>query len=136
MSAQFPLRMTRIAQPVDVSTIAALPSLGAACAKCAEWSGLSDKAVCLETDIDPGQWSRIKTGQAHPSGEFLLKLMDCCGNEAPLIWLVHHRGYDPASLRRRETDLERENRELRETLSKERGEHEIIKKFLKETART
>ena|SRR5690349_16426876 len=135
MTAQFPLRMTRVAQPVDVSVIAALPSLNAACAKCAEWSGLSDKAVCLETELDPGQWSRIKAGQAHPSSEFLLKLMDTCGNEAPLIWLVHHRGYEPSSLRRRESDLERENRELRETLDRERAEHQVIKKFLKETGR-
>lgn len=135
MDLQIPLVMKRRSTPVDMETITALPSLGAACAKCAEWSGLSDKAVCIETGMDPGQWSRIKAGQAHPSGEFLCALMDACGNEAPLIWLVAHRGYDPASLRRRETDLERENRVLREQLLEAEKRHEVIKEFLKETGR-
>jgi hypothetical protein len=134
-AVQFPLRMTRVAQPVDVQTIATLDTLGAACSKCAEWSGLSDKAVCIETGMDPGQWSRIKTDQAHPSGEFLLKLMDACGNESPLIWLVCRRGYDPATMRRLESDLERQLREQREKNEGLTRELETIKKFLKETGR-
>lgn len=44
-------------------------------------------------------------------------LMDKCGNDAPLMWMLHQRGYDLHSLRRRESELERENRELRERLA-------------------
>lgn len=33
--------------------------------------------------------------------------MDACGNDAPLLWMLHARGYDLSSLRRRETETER-----------------------------
>jgi hypothetical protein len=40
--------------------------------------------------------------------------MDACGNDAPLLWMAHQRGYDLGTMRKRETELQRENRELRE----------------------
>lgn len=135
MAVQLSLHMRRQSDVVDMKVIADLPSINAACAKCAEWSGLSDKVICIETDMDPGQWSRIKSGQAHPSSDFLLKLMDVCGNEVPLVWLIHQRGYDPHSLRRRENELERDLRMEREKTAKLEDELTTIKKFMKEIGR-
>src|SRR3546814_15174037 len=37
-------------------------------------------------------------------------LMDTCGNDAPLMWMLHRRGYDVSSLRRLETETEKEHR--------------------------
>lgn len=33
--------------------------------------------------------------------------MDACGNDTPVLWMLHQRGYDLHSVRRRETELER-----------------------------
>jgi|GEM_PF-2749195 len=44
----------------------------------------------------------------------LSALMDVCGNDAPLHWMLHQRGYDLHSIRKLETETERENRRLRE----------------------
>lgn len=41
-------------------------------------------------------------------------LMDGCGNDAPLWWMAHDRGYDLRSLHKRESELERELRLARE----------------------
>lgn len=40
--------------------------------------------------------------------------MDACGNDAPVLWMLHQRAYDLSSLRRTETETERQNRMLRE----------------------
>lgn len=40
--------------------------------------------------------------------------MDLCGNDAPLMWMLHDRGYEIGSMRKRETETERQNRLLRE----------------------
>ena len=40
--------------------------------------------------------------------------MDVCGNDAPLLWMLHQRGYDLGSVRKRESEIEKQNRQLRE----------------------
>lgn len=74
----------------------------------------ADKEVYGKLGVDAGHWSRIHRGEAHFPVDKLNALMDLCGNEAPLLWLVQSRGYDLASLRHRETELERKLRELTE----------------------
>jgi hypothetical protein len=48
-----------------------------------------------------------------------------------LYWLLR-AGYDPRSLRRIETDIERENRELREKLAAVEHEREIERRAVRE----
>lgn len=127
-----PLRSRRALRPIQISDVVALRNLGQACAKCAEWGGLSDKAVALETGIDPGVWSRIKSGTAHPADDFLDVLMDAAGNEAPLLYLVHRRGYDPSSLRKLESEIERELRQAREELARVQAEREVERRFVRD----
>ena len=43
-----------------------------------------------------------------------MKLMDVCGNDAPLLWMLHQRGYDLYSLRKLESETQKQNRLLRE----------------------
>mgnify|MGYP000120737825 CR=1 FL=1 len=65
-----------------------------AIALCVQMSGLEDKEVYMALGIDAGHWNRImKKGEAHFPVSKLSDLMDLCGNEAPLMWLAHHRGY-------------------------------------------
>lgn len=40
--------------------------------------------------------------------------MDVCGNDVPVLWQLHQRGYDLDSVRRRESELERRLRLLEE----------------------
>lgn len=126
------LRVKRPPIKIDPAVIPTIKSLNQAVAKCAELVVSIDKTVAIDTGIDASTWARIKQGDAGIKGDFLDRLMDACGNELPLFWLLHSRGYDPSCLRRYETDVEKENRELREQLERERAELAVIKNFIKE----
>ncbi len=80
-------------------------------------SGLQDKTVAIEIGIDPALLSKAQSGQARLSEPHMDALMDACGSEAWLHYWIVKRGYDPRVLRRMESDLEKENRVLRERLA-------------------
>lgn len=100
-------------------------NLAGAIALCIQLSGLDDKEIYLTLEIDAGHWTRIKKGEAHFPVNKLDELMELCGNEVPLYWQLMHRGYDPHSLRKQETETERENRLLRERVAQLEHEREI-----------
>jgi hypothetical protein len=64
--------------------------------------------------MDKARWSRIKSGQEGIKPEQLERFMAACGNDAPLLWLLHRRGWDLNSLRKQESETERELRRERE----------------------
>lgn len=106
-------------QAISPALIARQPSMTSALQLCKTLSGLDDKAFIGHGGIvkDSAQWSRIMSAGQHnfPQDE-LNKFMDKAGNEAPLLWLVHSRGYDIASMRKLESETEhalRVERELR-----------------------
>ena len=131
------LRVKRAPAAVDVSrdALEKIPGLNKAVAMCADAAGVQDKTVIADLSYDPkssvdaATWSRIKSGQASPAWETLDALMTAMGNELPIFWMLHRRGYDPRSLRRYESDIERENRELRELLVKEQQKNDHIAEF-------
>jgi len=84
-------RASDVAVPLDL--VLKQPTLSGAIALCVQVSGLDDKEVYLTLEIDAGHWTRIMKGDAHFPVNKLNTLMDLCGNEAPLMWLVHSRGY-------------------------------------------
>lgn len=130
---QIPLRLARTAHAVDPSIVLAQASLLGAIKLCISLAGFeADKQVYSALEIDAGHWTRIVRGEAHFPIDKLSALMDLCGNESPLIWLVNARGYDPASLRRLESETERELRETREELEKLRGERAVEMKLIRE----
>lgn len=102
---------------VDLDEISRQQSGHAAIALCATKSGKLDKVLAHDIGIQEAVWSRVKSGQNNLSLEHLSDLMTACGNEAPLLWLLLRRNYDPRSIRVFETVTEKENRELREEVA-------------------
>lgn len=93
-------------------------SLGAAMELCAELGGYKlDKTLQQDLGVDKAQFSRWLSGTEGVQWPKFSALMDRCGNDAPVLWMVHQRGYDLHSLRRRESALETENRRLRDDLA-------------------
>lgn len=107
---------------VPLSEIVRKPSLGKAIEYCAELAGYSyDKeleAALLKSGVkvDATQLTRWKQGAEGIRWEKFVGLMDACGNDAPLLWMLHARGYDLSSLRRQESGTERELRIARDEI--------------------
>lgn len=99
---------------VTVQEIAREKTLGAAIDLCRKAAGLEPKQVQDALKSDKAQFSRWTDEKEGILWSKLAALMDHCGNDAPLLWMLHARGYDLSSLRRVETELERQNRLLRE----------------------
>lgn len=66
--------------------------------------------------VSKAQFSRWLSGTEGILWPKLENLMDKCGNDAPVLWMLHQRGYDLTSLRRRESETERLLREKTEAL--------------------
>jgi hypothetical protein len=92
---------------VELESVSRQPSFNAAIVLCVQCSGLDRKQVYSALGIDAATWSRIESGQAHFPVNKLEQLMDLCGNEAPLMWLVNARGYDWDSVREKQNALEK-----------------------------
>lgn len=112
-------------------------TLGGAITLCAKLAGKEGKEVmdAIRIDgkpLDKAQWSRWESGQEGVVWSKFSALMDFCGNDAPLLWMLHARGYDLNSLRKRETELERRLRETQEALAKEREEREVERRLFRE----
>ena len=87
-------------------------------------SGLDDSQIADALKIQPAQWSRIMSGQAHFPTEKWQLFNEVTGNHVTLLYDVARAGYDPASLRPLMSDLERQlqverehTRELEERLA-------------------
>ena len=108
---------SQIALPVEVrpEEVARKQSLGNAIELCAELAGFSlDKELQQTLSVDKAQFSRWLSGTEGVIWPKLEKLMDQCGNDAPILWMLYQRGYDLHSLRKRETETERLLREERD----------------------
>lgn len=88
-------------------------------------SGLQENSVAAEIGIDPATLSKVTKGLARLPEKSMNALMSCSGDEAWLHYWMLKRGYDPRCLRQLESDLERENRELKEKLIKIEAEREV-----------
>lgn len=113
--------------------VARKQTLGAAIDLCAELAGFSlDKELQMALDVDKGQFSRWQSGQEGIKWEKFCALMDVCGNDAPLLWMLHQRGYDLHSLRRRESETEMKLRMAEERIKKLEEEARIKAEFISE----
>lgn len=95
-------------------------------------SGLQDKTIAIEISVDPAVLSKTKSGQARLAEKDLDAFMDACGSEAWLHFWMLKRGYDPRVLRRMESDLEKENRLLRERLAVIEHEREVELRLIRD----
>lgn len=90
-------------------------TLGKAIELCASSGGFAlDKELQLRLGVDKAQFSRWQSGTEGILWPKLQELMDVCGNCAPVLWQLRQCGYDLHSIRKLETETERENRILRE----------------------
>lgn len=107
---------------VPLGEVMRKPTLGRAIEYCAELAGYSyDKELEAAlakhgVKVDATQLTRWKQGGEGIKWEKFCGVMDACGNDAPLLWMVHDRGYDLRSMRKRETALEHELRLAREEI--------------------
>lgn len=132
VSTDLNLRVRRDIKPIPEADFSKLDSEAAGLKYAIENSRLQDKTVALEIGTDAGTLSKAKAGQARLNDEAMDRLMDLTGCEAPLIAWLLRRGYDPRSLRRFETDVERENRDLRERMEALEKEREIERRTVRE----
>jgi len=119
----------QISLPVEVSAteIARKQSLGAAMELCAELAGYElDKELSVALHVDKAQFSRWMAGTEGIMWPKFVALMDYCGNDAPLLWMLHQRGYDLASIRKRETETERELRKARDDVARLKLEKQVL----------
>ena len=104
-----------IPSSITPSEVAREKTLGGAIDLCAKVAGFDfDKQLSMALGVDKGQFSRWSNGTEGIKWTPLEKLMDHCGNDAPVLWMAYQRGYDLNAMRKRETELEKHNRELRE----------------------
>jgi hypothetical protein len=79
--------------PLPIHTVMKQKTLLGAVNLCIAESGLDDKEIYLALDIDSGHFSNLRKGNGHFPTNKLNALCDLCGNEAPLQWWAHSRGY-------------------------------------------
>jgi hypothetical protein len=103
-----------IPSEVTPQEIAREHSLGGAINLCAKAAGLAPKEVQDGLHSDRSQFSRWTDDKEGTLWAKLAALMDLCGNDAPLLWMLQARGYDLSSLRKQETETERLLRIARE----------------------
>jgi hypothetical protein len=108
--------MHQVALPVEVSPqeVERKKTLGDAIALCLELAGLEPKQIQADLKLDKAQFSRWLSGQEGIVYPRLRAVMDRCGNDAPVLWMAADRGYDLRSMHKVESELQRENRLLRQ----------------------
>lgn len=126
--------MNQLGFPSEVmpNEIAREKSLGGAIGLCAKAAGLEPKQVQDALKTDKAQFSRWTDDKEGIVWSKFVALMDLCGNDAPLLWMLAHRGYDLSSLRKSETETEKENRLLKERLASMEAERVIERRLMSE----
>ncbi len=114
--------MNQLGFPSEVTAqeISREKTLGGAIGLCAKAAGLEPKQVQDLVKADKAQFSRWTDDKEGIVWAKFAALMDACGNDAPLLWMLRQRGYDLASLRKQETETERALRVAKEELARER----------------
>ena len=128
---------TQIGLPVAVrpEEVARKQTLGGAMELCAELAGFTlDKELQQGLGVDKAQFSRWMSGTEGISWCKFKKLMDLCGNDAPLLWMLQQRGYDLHSLRKTETQTEQALRIAREDKERLEAENALLRGLLKGAA--
>jgi hypothetical protein len=99
---------------VTPQEVAREATLGGSISLCAKAAGLAPKEVQDALKADRAQFSRWTDDKEGITWSKLAALMDLCGNDAPLLWMLNERGYDLHSLRRQETETEKALRLVKE----------------------
>lgn len=117
---------------VTAQELAREKTLGDAIGLCIKAAGYEPKEVTDKLKMDKAQWSRWQSGTEGVTWPKFEALMDFCGNDAPLLWMLSARGYDLSSLRRQETETERKLREATEELEQLKAEREVERRLFRD----
>lgn len=117
---------------VSAQEIAREQTLGGAIDLCAKAAGLTGKEVQHGLGLDKAQWSRWTSNQEGVNWPKLIALMDLCGNDAPLLWMLCQRDYDLASVRHNETELERKLRIANDRIAEMQHEREVERRLFRD----
>jgi plasmid maintenance system antidote protein VapI len=126
--------MNQLGFPSDVTPqeLAREKTLGGAIGLCAKAAGLEPKQVQDALKTDKAQFSRwIDDKEGITWGKFTA-LMDLCGNDAPLLWMLQQRGFDLSSLRRVETETEKLLRLAQERIQQLESEREVERRLFRD----
>jgi hypothetical protein len=96
-------------------------------------SGKSDKELAHLCSVDAPTFSRIKSAQAHVPTDRIPEILEGCENYGGLFWLLNRLGFDPASVRRQLSDVERELAEANDRIAELERERALMTKLWKET---
>lgn len=132
MNNALDLRVVRPSKRVTNTEVESVTTWAKALAKAVQDSGLKDKALAIETDLDAAQFSRTVSGQLGIMPDKLFRLMDACGTEFPLMWLNYQRGYDIEAMRQRETELQKRLREAEERAEKAEQERDMAVRLFRD----
>lgn len=126
--------MTQLSIPVDVSSreITREKTLGDAIALCIKVGGLEAKELSLPFKLDKAQLSRWQSDDEGIKWHKLRAVMDACGNDAPLLWMLHDRGYELSSVRKRETETEQRLRVANERIKQLEVERDVERRLFRE----
>lgn len=126
--------MNQLGFPSEVTSqeVAREQSLGGAINLCAKAAGLTPKEVQDGLKADRAQFSRWTDDKEGILWTKLAALMDLCGNDAPLLWMLHARGYELSSLRRQESETERKLRIAQERITELERERELERRLFRE----
>lgn len=125
--------MNQLGFPSEVTAqeVAREKTFGGAIDLCRKAAGLEPKQLTdsVRTSenkpVDKAAWSRWVNDVEGVEWGKLTQIMDACGNDAPLLWMLNARGYDLSSLRRKETELELELRKANERIAQMEHDHEV-----------
>ena len=132
--------MSQLGIPTEVSIqeVTREKTFGGSIALCARAAALEGKQVqdAVKTSegkaVDKAAWSRSIDGGEGVEWSKLIQIMDLCGNDAPLRWMLHARGYDLSSLRKRETETERALRIANERITQLEQEREVERRLFRD----
>lgn len=108
-----------------------LPTLHSSIEFARKLAGLQDKQIYDQAGIDSGAFSRMTSGLAwYPQDERWLKILNILGTEIPVMWQVEALGYDWTSLRRHQTELERELEVARQRIRELEHDREVEQRVM------
>lgn len=94
-----------------------LPSFRRAVRYAISLPDLTPKQIYEPLGKDKGTWSRIESGDMSFQADDIQKFCHLVGNDAIVLWLAHTAGYDTRSMRKQQTEIEKqleEEKRLRE----------------------
>lgn len=112
--------------PVSYQELAREKTLGGAMGLCIKAGGFEPKEIIAHLKGDKAQVSRWVNDQEGILWKKLEEVMDFCGNDAPILWMLLNRGYDLRSLRKKETETEQQLREAKEQIAQLQLERQIL----------